>query len=108
MAMTREESGMMGFEIVAYAGEARSKLLIALDVAERGEFVEADKLIAEANDLLLEAHRTQTKMLQEEAKGEVIDFGFIMIHAQDHLMTTMLLRDMMKHLLRLYRNQESR
>ncbi|MGL5043009.1 MAG: PTS lactose/cellobiose transporter subunit IIA [Culicoidibacterales bacterium] len=103
--MTREESAMIGFEIVAYAGDARSKLVMALDAAEQKDFTTAQSLINDAGDLILEAHKTQTRMLQEEAKGEIVDIGFIMIHAQDHLMTTMLLRDVMKHLINIYKER---
>ena len=36
--MNREEVTLLGFEIVAYAGDARSKLLEALNAAQAGEF----------------------------------------------------------------------
>ena len=35
--MNREEVTLLGFEIVAYAGDARSKLLEALKAAEAGD-----------------------------------------------------------------------
>ncbi|MDU7942952.1 MAG: PTS lactose/cellobiose transporter subunit IIA, partial [Streptococcus salivarius] len=35
--MNREEMTLLGFEIVAYAGYARSKLLEALNAAENGD-----------------------------------------------------------------------
>lgn len=41
--MNREEVTLLGFEIVAYAGDARTKLLEALKAAERGEFDRADE-----------------------------------------------------------------
>lgn len=104
MGMSKEETGMVGFEIVAFAGEARSKLILALDEAEKKNFVKADELMAEANASLIEAHKSQTQMLAAEARGETMEIGFIMVHAQDHLMTTMLLRDVMKHLINVYRN----
>ncbi|WP_201735040.1 PTS lactose/cellobiose transporter subunit IIA [Carnobacterium maltaromaticum] len=101
--MSKEEAAMVGFEIVAFAGEARSKLVLALEEAEKGNFPQADQLIEEANISLLEAHKSQTQMLASEARGESIDIGFIMVHAQDHLMTTLLLKDVMKHLINIYK-----
>ena len=101
--MNKEEVAMVGFEVVAYAGEARSKLMEALSHAEKGEFDAADKLVAEANSSLLEAHKSQTQMLAAEARGENIEVGFIMVHAQDHLMTTILLKDTIKHLFNIYK-----
>lgn len=101
--MNREETAMVGFEIVAYAGEARSKLLEAINLAKNGEFDTVDQLIEEASDRINKAHKTQTDMLAKEAQGEEIDLGFIMVHGQDHLMTTMLLKDLTEHLINIYR-----
>lgn len=101
--MNKEEVAMIGFEVVSYAGEARSKLMEALNYAESGDFEAADRLVIEANTSLVEAHKSQTQMLAAEARGEDIELGFIMVHAQDHLMTTMLLRDTMKHLFNIYK-----
>lgn len=106
--MNREEVGMIGFEIVSYAGEARSQLLEALNFAKLGKYDEAEELVEKANEVLAEAHKTQTKMLQEEASGNYSDIGFIMIHGQDHLMTAILLRDLIKHFINLYREVNKR
>ncbi|MGM0213773.1 lactose-specific PTS transporter subunit IIA [Enterococcus sp. AZ109] len=101
--MNKEEAAMVGFEVVAFAGEARSKLMEALDEAEQGNFDRADQLVEEAHASLMEAHKSQTQMLAAEASGENIEVGFIMVHAQDHLMTTMLLKDTIKHLFNIYK-----
>ena len=90
--MNREEVTLLGFEIVAYAGDARTKLLEALKAAERGEFDRAD-----------EAHKAQTNLLTKEASGEDIAYSVTMMHGQDHLMTTLLLKDLMQHLIELYK-----
>lgn len=42
-------------------------------------------------------------MLAKEAQGEDIELGLIMIHGQDHLMTTILLKDVIEHLMNIYR-----
>ena len=60
--MTKEEASMIGFEIVAYSGDARSKLLLAVEKAKQKEFGECDKLIAEANECLNDAHKSQTEL----------------------------------------------
>ena len=54
--MNREEVTLLGFEIVAYAGDARSKLLEALKAAEAGDFAKADALVEEAGACIAEAH----------------------------------------------------
>lgn len=103
--MDRQEVAMIGFEIVAYAGEARSNLLQALKEAKRGEFENIDGLIEKANESILKAHKSQTEMLAKESAGEDIELGFIMVHGQDHLMTTMLLKDIIENLLDIYREK---
>lgn len=101
--MNKEEVTMLGFEIVAYAGDARSKLLEALNLAEEQRFAEAESLVEEANKILALAHNRQTEMLAKEASGENLELGIIMIHGQDHLMTTVLLKDLVKHLINIYK-----
>lgn len=101
--MNKEEITLLGFEIVAYAGDARSKLLEALNEAQNGNFNEANRLIEEANKILAIAHNRQTEMLAKEASGEDIAYSLIMMHGQDHLMTTVLLKDLMKHLINIYK-----
>ena len=101
--MNREEVQLLGFEIVAYAGDARSKLLEALNAANEGDFEKAEQLTEEANECIANAHKAQTNLLAQEAQGDDIAFSITMIHGQDHLMTTLLLKDLMKHLIELYK-----
>lgn len=101
--MNREEVTLLGFEIVAYAGDARSKLLEALDAARDGEFEKAEALVEEANSCIVEAHHAQTGLLQKEAAGEDLAYSVTMMHGQDHLMTTLVLKDLMKYLIELYK-----
>ena len=103
--MNREEVQLLGFEIVAYAGDARSKLLEALTAAKNGELDKAEELTEEANECIANAHKAQTSLLAKEAQGEDIAYSVTMMHGQDHLMTTLLLKDLMKHLLELYRRE---
>ncbi|WP_312039400.1 PTS lactose/cellobiose transporter subunit IIA [Macrococcoides bohemicum] len=101
--MNKEETTMLGFEIVAYAGDARSKLLEALNAAKNGEFDKAEQLVEEADRCIVDAHNAQTSLLVKEASGEDIAYSVTMMHGQDHLMTTLLLKDMMKHMIELYK-----
>lgn len=101
--MNREEITLLGFEIVSYAGEARSKLLDALKAAQNGDFEKAEELVESANSSIVEAHHAQTSLLQKETAGEDLAFSVTLMHGQDHLMTTLLLKDMMKHMIELYK-----
>lgn len=103
--MTRDELAMVGFEIVAYSGDARSSLLELLRQVRSGNFSQVETLSAEADENLNLAHKAQTQILAQEASGQKMDMGFIFIHGQDHLMTTILLRDLILDLVELYRRQ---
>ncbi|MBP3038501.1 PTS cellobiose transporter subunit IIA [Bacillaceae bacterium Marseille-Q3522] len=91
----------VAFEIILHSGSARTMVHEAFKYMREGNFDEADKKLDEANQALLLAHKSQTQLLQDYASGEKIEMEIIMVHAQDHLMTTMTLREIaieMKHL----------
>ena len=50
--MNREEVQLLGFEIVAYAGDARSKLLEALNAANEGDFEKLNNLLRKQINVL--------------------------------------------------------
>lgn len=101
--MNKEEITLLGFEIVAYAGDARSKFLEALKAAQDGNYDQAEELLQAGGECINQAHKAQTSLLQKEAAGEDLAFSVTLMHGQDHLMTTMLLQDMLKHIIELYR-----
>jgi PTS system lactose-specific IIA component len=95
--VTREEISMTGFAIVAYAGDAKASLIEALEKARKGDFEGARASVKESNDSIVAAHNEQTKLLSQEAGGSDLDVTFIMVHGQDTLMTTMMLKDEVKY-----------
>lgn len=68
--MNREEVAMLGFEIVAYAGDARSKYLEALSAAQAGDYDKAEQLIEEGNQCIVE--RTKHKRVYYKKKRWVM------------------------------------
>lgn len=103
--MTKEELQMLGFEIVAYAGDARSSLITLIHQVRKGNFGEIDHLLADADENLKLAHNAQTQCLADEAAGNELDLGFIFVHGQDHLMTTLLLRELAEDFIELYKEK---
>lgn len=81
--MNKEELQMLGFEIVAYSGDARSTLLKLLKEVRQGNFEHVDSALKEADENLTLAHNSQTKILAEEASGKEMEMGFIFIHGQE-------------------------
>ena len=91
------------FNIIGYAGTARSMCFEALQLAKEGKIAEADALIVEAKDELLKVHGMQTQLIQSEAAGEKNEVSLLLIHAQDHLMTAMLAKDLIIELIDMHR-----
>lgn len=100
---TKEEISMIGFEIIANAGDAMTDLIAALDAARQGDFDKAESLQKSAYDALIEAHNVQTNLLSQEAGGAALEVTFIMVHAQDTLMTTMMLEKQTKFMVDEYK-----
>ena len=94
---------MLSFGLIAMAGESRSKSYEALDAAKQGDFDRADQLLKEADEAALQAHNVQTQLLAKEAGGEHTEVNVMLVHAQDHLMTSILAKELITEIIRLYR-----
>ncbi|WP_342550209.1 PTS lactose/cellobiose transporter subunit IIA [Paenibacillus sp. FSL P2-0089] len=88
--------------LIANSGEARSKAMEAIQVAKTNDFVAAKKMLQEASDVLRMAHKIQTGLIQEEAGGSKQEITILMIHAQDHLMNAMTVKDLAAEFIELY------
>ena len=89
---------MAAMQIVGSAGESKSLCFEALAAAKKGDFDGA-----EARKLFLQAHEVQTELICAEADGEDVKMGVLMVHAQDHLMTSLLARDLIEEMILMYR-----
>lgn len=93
-------------EIIANGGNARSKAMKAIQLAQEGKFDEAKQLIGQADEDFLHAHRAQTGLIQEEVRGKKTEVSLLMVHAQDHLMNALTVRDLAKEIITLYETIE--
>lgn len=89
------KSSETAFALIAKAGEARSYAFEALDKAKELDFDGAMELIEKAEELLNDAHQVQFQILSQETSGTCeVELSFIMVHAQDHLMTAILAKEL--------------
>lgn len=100
--MNSEKLQEIAFTIILHSGQARTLVHEAFKCMRESLFKEAEMKLEEANDSLLEAHNAQTGLMNEYANGEKINMEIIMVHAQDHVMTTMTLREVALEMLKLY------
>ncbi len=43
----------------------------------------------------------QTSLIHKEARGEKIEINLLLVHAQDHLMNTLLAKDLVKSMIKM-------
>lgn len=95
-----EELELVVFNIVGYAGEARTNAYRALELSEEGKFDEAMESLKKSDEAILKAHNVQTDLIQKEAAGEKISVSMLFVHAQDHLMTAISERELIKKMIK--------
>lgn len=95
----------VAFNIILHAGNARSYYFEALKLAREGNFVNVQERITKAKKELIEAHRMQTILLQQEAEGKKQKLSLVLVHAQDHLMNTILAQDLIQEMILMYQKQ---
>ena len=96
---------MVSFEIIANAGEARSLAFQALDEAKQGHFDVADELMKKSDESATLAHKAQTDLLFAEMNEKKTPVDVLLVHSQDHLMTSMLASELIKEIIELYKNK---
>lgn len=101
--VSSEELQVTAFDIILHSGNGRTAIHEAFAKMRAGDFTKADEHLAKAEEELLQAHQSQTHLLKEYAGGKKVEMEIIMVHAQDHLMTTMTLLEVAKEMAFLYR-----
>ena len=81
-------------ELLINAGEARSCAMMAIQSARKQAWQEAEQQLAASQLAAREAHKVQTQLIGLDEGAGRIPMTLIMVHAQDHLMTAMLCRDL--------------
>jgi PTS system cellobiose-specific IIA component len=101
--MMSEEMELLIMNLIVDAGSAKSYAMEAIRLAKEGSVCDAEAALATADAELAKAHHAQTDLIQRAARGEDIEINLFMVHAQDHIMTAMLARDLSREIAELYR-----
>ena len=99
MMIALEEAVM---EIIVNAGQSRSLCFEALHAARQGNLDEAKRLLRAADGYARQAHKMQTKLIEQDAGEARQPMTLIMVHAQDHLMNSLLARELSEEIIHLY------
>ena len=87
-----DEQEQVVINLIVNSGSARSSAIEAIQYAKAGDLDKAD-----------EAHHAQTELIQAEIRGEKAPLNLLMVHAQDHLMTALVVIDLAQEFIDLYK-----
>lgn len=93
---------LMVMNLIVDAGSARSYAMEAIRLAREGNIADARESLKNADDELSKVHGVQTELIQNEARGNHSEVTLFMVHAQDHIMTAMLAKDLASEFIELY------
>ena len=93
------EEVVMG--LIINSGQARSLAYAALKQAKQGDFA-AKAMMEQSRQALSEAHRVQTQLIESDEGEGKMKVSLVLVHAQDHLMTSMLARELVAELIELH------
>lgn len=85
-------------EIIGASGDSRGEAFKALRLAREGKFEEARESLRISKEKGRKGHEVQTKLIMNESKGEKTELNLLMIHAQDHLMTSLMAYDLIEEM----------
>jgi cellobiose PTS system EIIA component len=94
--------------LITGAGDSQSYSMEAIMHAKNGDFIKAHECIEKAKEAMVSTHDVQTDLIRGEMMGEKSEVTLLMVHAQDHLTTAMLLRNMATEIVELYEKIESK
>ncbi|SJZ60526.1 PTS lactose/cellobiose transporter subunit IIA [Garciella nitratireducens] len=93
----------ISFQLISNIGTAKSFIMEALYSAKAGNFELADKKLKEADQYFTEGHKIHASLIQKEASGEKLNFSLLIMHAEDQLMSTETIRELVKEMIDIYR-----
>ena len=88
--------------LINYSGEARSLSMEAIQYGKSGDFEKARNNLDNANKSISKAHKSQIELIQSEARVDKQELSLLLVHAQDHLMNAITIRDMAREFIDLY------
>lgn len=93
------------FQLILHSGNARSKVIQSIREYRAGSVQKAEELLHQAEDDLQQSHDIHFQMIQKEAGGEKNEFSLLLLHAEDHLMSTLTMKELVFELLELFKEK---
>ncbi|OYD09032.1 PTS lactose/cellobiose transporter subunit IIA [Paludifilum halophilum] len=96
----------INFQLISHSGNARSKIIQSLREYREGNTAESENLLAKAEEDLQGAHDIHFQMVQKEASGEKTDISLLLMHAEDHLMSTVTMKELVREMLEIFKKRD--
>lgn len=93
------------FQIIANSGDSLSYSMEALNAIQNHNIEEGERLLKEADEKLLSAHKAHTELLVAEAKGESIEFSMFLMHSESHLNNAEISKSYVSAILQIYKEK---
>ncbi|MDQ0154437.1 PTS lactose/cellobiose transporter subunit IIA [Robertmurraya andreesenii] len=101
--MIDEGLDMIAFQIISNVGSAKSLAMEALYAAKEGDFALAEEKLAESKKYFVEGHKEHASLIQKEAAGDKVGFSLLLMHAEDQLMSTETIAELVKEMIEMYK-----
>lgn len=95
-------------ELIINAGEAKSYAMQAYSAAKKGNWADADNLLIESSAAAKRAHDVQTMLIGLDEGCGKVNVNLVLVHAQDHIMTSMLAREIIEELINIQRTLQAK
>ena len=98
-----DEQEQVVINLIVNSGSARSSAIEAIQYAKAGDIKKAEESLQTAKETVHDAHHSQTEIIQAEIRGEKSPLNLLMAHAQDHLMTALVVIDLAQEFIDVYK-----
>ena len=92
------------FQLILHSGNARSKVIQSIREYRDGSVQKAEELLQQAEDDLQQSHDIHFQMIQKKRAGKN-EFSLLLLHAEDHLMSTLTMKELVSELLELFKEK---
>ncbi|GGB43266.1 PTS lactose/cellobiose transporter subunit IIA [Virgibacillus dakarensis] len=101
--MVDESLNTIAFQIISNVGSAKSLAMEALYAAKRSDFALAEEKLVESKKYFVEGHKVHASLIQKEAAGDKVEFSLLFMHAEDQLMSTETITELVKEMIEMYK-----
>lgn len=97
-----DEINEVEFKLIMHSGNARSYAMEAIREADKGDFKKANELLMQAKKELLNAQRSHSGIIQDEAAGKKLEVTLLLMHSEDHLASSSIVVDLAKEIINIH------